>query len=174
MGQLEGSIVLQGDMNAATLTARGGKHGEDKFDANGRRKAEYVVHEQILRYEQAIGSDVAAESRIVGTLFADAVAVEVAIVCDVKPDTAVGSSGKYFTVDVLKGNQSTGYASILPGATPITVDSTIANRQVQFVTPTTTTGARGDQIAVTVAVGGSAGNQGKGLQVSVKYRENPA
>ena len=64
MGQLEGSIVLQGDMNAATLTARGGKHGEDKFDANGRRKADSIIHEQILRYEQVSGTAVVAESRV--------------------------------------------------------------------------------------------------------------
>ncbi len=173
MGQLEGSIVLQGDMNAATLTARGGKHGEDKFDANGRRKADSVVHEQTFRYEQASGTSVVAESRVVGSLFADATAVEVSIVCETKPDGSGGDPRK-FTVDVLKGNQTTAFASILPGGTPVTVDSGIANRQVQFVMPTTTTGARGDQIKVTVAVSGTTGTQGQGLQVSVKYRENPA
>ncbi|RIK72109.1 MAG: hypothetical protein DCC68_26770 [Planctomycetota bacterium] len=173
MGQLEGSIVLQGDMNAATLTARGGKHGEDKFDANGRRKADSVVHEQVFRYEQASGTSVVAESRVVGALFADATAVEVAIVCETKPD-GTGGDPRKFTVDILKGNQSSAFASILPSATPITVDSTIANRQVQFVTPTTTTGARGDQIKITVSVSGTTGAQGQGLSVSVKYRENPA
>ncbi|RIK82871.1 MAG: hypothetical protein DCC68_04985 [Planctomycetota bacterium] len=173
MGQLEGSILLQGDMNAATLCARGGKHGEDKFDANGRRKADSVVHEQILRYEQVSGTSVVAESRVIGSLFADATAIEVSIVCETKPDGSGGDPRK-FTVDVLKGNQTTTFASILPSATPVTVDSTIANRQVQFVVPTTTTGARGDQIKITVAVSGTTGAQGQGLQVSVKYRENPA
>jgi hypothetical protein len=173
MGQLEGSIVLQGDMNAATLCARGGKHGEDKFDANGRRKADSVVHEQILRYEQVSGTAVAAESRVIGSLFADATAVEVSVACETKPD-GTGGDPREFTVDVLKGNQSSAFASILPSAMPVTVDSTIANRQVQFVTPTTTTGARGDQIKITVAVSGTTGAQGQGLSVSVKYRENPA
>jgi hypothetical protein len=173
MGQLEGSIVLQGDMNAATLTARGGKHGEDKFDANGRRKADSVVHEQIFRYEQVSGTAVVAESRVIGSLFADSTAVEISIVCETKPDGSGGDPRK-FTVDVLKGNQTTAFASILAGGTPVTVDSTIANRQVQFVVPTTTTGARGDQIKITVGVSGTTGAQGQGLQVSVKYRENPA
>jgi hypothetical protein len=173
MGQLEGSIVLQGDMNAATLTARGGKHGEDKFDANGRRKADSVVHEQILRYEQPSGTSVVAESRVIGSLFADAMAVELAIVCENRPDGSGGDPRK-FTVDVHKGNQSTAFASILPGGTPITVDVDVPDRQVQFVVPTTTTGARGDQIKVTVAVSGTTGTQGQGLQVSIKYRENPA
>jgi hypothetical protein len=173
MGQLEGSIVLQGDMNAATLTARGGKHGEDKFDANGRRKADSIVHEQVFRYEQVSGTAVVAESRVVGSLFADATAVEVSIVCETKPDGSGGDPRK-FTVDVLKGSQASSFASILPSATPVTVDSTIANRQMQFVTPTTTTGARGDQIKITVGVSGTTGAQGQGLSVSVKYRENPA
>ncbi|MEX2187397.1 MAG: bifunctional DNA primase/polymerase, partial [Pirellulales bacterium] len=65
-----------------------------------------------------------------------------------------------FTVDVLKGNQSSAFASILPSAMPVAIDSTIANRQVQFVTPTTTTGARGDQIKITVGVSGTTGAQG--------------
>lgn len=173
MGQLEGSIVLQGDMNAATLTARGGKHGEDKFDANGRRKADSVVHEQILRYEQVSGTAVVAESRVFGSLFADATAVEISIVCETKPDGSGGDPRK-FTVDVLKGNQTTAFASILAGGTPVTVDASIANRQVQFVVPTTTAGARGDQIKITVGVSGTTGAQGQGLQVGVKYRENPA
>jgi hypothetical protein len=160
-------------MNAATLTARGGKHGEDKFDANGRRKADSIIHEQILRYEQASGSSVVAESRVVGALFADGTAVEVSIVCETKPDGSGGDPRK-FTVDVLKGNQTTAFASILPGATPVTVDSTIANRQVQFVVPTVATGARSDQIKVTVATSGTTGAQGQGLSVSIKYRENPA
>jgi hypothetical protein len=173
MGQLEGSIVLQGDMNAATLTARGGKHGEDKFDANGRRKADSIVHEQILRYGQVSGIAVVAESRVIGSLFADATAVEISIVCETKPDGSGGDPRK-FTVDVLKGNQTTAFASILAGGTPVTVDSSIASRQVQFVVPTTTTGARGDQIKITVAISGTTGTQGQGLAVGVKYRENPA
>ncbi len=173
MGQLEGSILLQGDMNAATLTARGGKHGEDKFDANGYRKAESVVHEQVYRYQQASGVTVAAESRVVGAMFADAVAVEAAIVCETSPD-GVGGDPKKFTVDVLKGNQATAFTSILPGGTPITVDGAIADSQVQFVIPTTTAAARGDQIKITVATSGTTGTQGQGLSVSVKYRENPA
>jgi hypothetical protein len=172
MATINDDLLLTGDCNAANLIARSGKHAEDKFDSLGRRQATSVVHEQILRYGQPSGTSVVTESRVIGASFAAATLVEVAVVCETKPDGAGGDPRK-FTVDVQKANQTSTYASILPGGTPITIDGTIANRQVVYSTPTTTAAARGDQIKIVVTVSGTTGVQGQGLSVSVKARENP-
>jgi hypothetical protein len=172
MATINDDLLLTGDCNAANLIARSGKHAEDKFDSLGRRQATSVVHEQVMRYGQPSGTNVIAESRVIGALFAAATLVEVAAVCEVKPDGGGGDPRK-LNVDVQKGNQTSGFASVLPGGTPITIDSTIANRQVVYSTPTTTAAARGDQIKIVVTVSGTTGVQGQGLSVSVKARENP-
>lgn len=169
MGQINDSVNFTGDCSAATLNARGGIHGHDKFDSYGNRKAEYTVHEQVMRYNQVSGSNVAAESRVIGTFFAAATAVEIAIVGE-----NAQTGDRTVTVQILKGNQSSGFASILASGTPVTISASHAAREVQYVTPTTTSAARGDQIKVTVAVAGSSGTQLQGLTVSIKYRENPA
>lgn len=175
MAGVESDWNVKGTTTAANAQFASGALAADKHDENLRRKAEYVVHERDFDYQQPSGTAVVAESKVVGTFFATATIVEVAIVCETKPvDTGTPATDRKFTVDVLKGNQSSGFASILPGGTPITVDTAIASRQVQFVVPTTTAAARGDQLKVSVAVSGSTGTQGQGLSVRAKARENPA
>lgn len=174
MTYLPGNVRVEKEIAAQSGRFQSGKHAEDQFDpVTGRRLATTVIHERVFHYEQPSGVDVASESRVIGTLHQDAEIVEVAITPEVKPSHAAGGTDKTYTVNVLLGNATTAFTSILSGGTAIVIDSTDVNRTTQFIVPTTTAGERGDQIKVTVTASGSTNTQGQGLSVAVKVREHP-
>lgn len=167
--QISESIRCEQDVTCNTLQVATGGHGADKFNNSGQRLASSVEHEQILRYGQPSATDAVSATQHLGNTFASGTIHEIAIALDAAP---VGGN-KLFTVDVQKGSQASGFASVLASGTPITIDTTRADRQVVFVTPTVTAFNRGDEFRAVIAASGSTGTQGRGFSVNVKLRERP-
>ena len=85
--------------------------------------------------------------------------------------TTAATSPKQVTIDLQKGNQSTGFSSVLTAV--ITIDSTTAARQVKTGTFSTTAVADGDTLQLVMTASGASGNQAQGLLVNVWLREKP-
>jgi hypothetical protein len=128
-------------------------------------QATKLLHRFTLGHHQKGGTAVVAETaglhvfRTAGTIEA----------VEVVPLAAPTGGTLAFTVDVKKGNQSTGFASIL--SAPVTIDNTKADREVIPGTVTTSAAADGDTLEVVVAVTGSTGTQGQGFVLTVTVRE---
>lgn len=98
----------------------------------------------------------------------DADLAYVEVVCQ----TAPTGGNKAFTVDLKWGNQSTAFASALSAV--ITVDSSVADREVKVGTITTTDYADGDTLQLVITTSGTTGSQGRGCIVTVKGSEDPS
>lgn len=74
------------------------------------------------------------------------------------------------TIDLQKGNQSTGFTTVL--SSTLQLDSTDALREVNTASITTTSLSDGDQLKLTVTVGGSSGANPEGLSVDLRVYED--
>ena len=160
-----GDLRIQGAFSAKTMTFPTGAIINKDINPNAAIDATKVIHQHAIHYDQALGADVVAQTRLVHTFRGDADIVAV----DVVLATAPTGGDKALTVDVKLGNESTAFATILTGT--IAANSTHANREVIPGTLTTTTAAAGDTLEIVVAVSGSTGSQGQGLCVTVWIRE---
>ena len=169
MGQSiqDGDFRVNGAFSAKSINYPADSIGDSDIEQDAGIQATKVIHQHALHLDQAAGSDVVAQTRLVHTFRGDATLVAVSVV------TAVAPTGgdKELTVDVQLGNESTGFATILTA--PITVDATHANREVVAGVLDITAAAPGDTLEIIIAVAGSTGSQGQGVCVTVWVRETP-
>lgn len=153
-----------------SFTFSSGNVAGNKFDSSGRRLAEYVEHEHKLQYSTATdATTVAAVTKTLGTIHYTGEVVEVSVF----PVTAPTGGDLAFTVDIKKSTGAGAFATILTGV--VTVNSSSTSRTVQFATLSGTPAlVRGDALQVVIAVSGSTGTQGAGVDVTIRIRENPA
>ncbi len=169
MGQSiqDGDLRVNGAFSAKSINYPANSIGNSDIEQDAGIEATKVIHQHAIHYDQAAGSDVVAQTRLVHTFRAAATIVAV----DVVTSTAPNGGDKALTVDVKLGNESTAFATILTGV--ITVDDSHANREVVAGVVNTTVAAAGDTLEIVVAVTGSTGSQGQGLCVTVWIRETP-
>lgn len=85
--------------------------------------------------------------------------------------TGAPGTDRKLTVDVQKGNQGAGFATLLTA--PVTIDNTIAARQVVAGSLVANPAlADGDTIRVVVTVSGTTGTQAQGLVATLNVRED--
>lgn len=126
-----------------------------------------MKHRHAALYAQADGADVASETQLVGIVRGTAGTIRGV---EVVTTTAPTGGDKKFTVDVQKGNQSTGYATVLSSV--ITIDSAVSDREVVAGTLSVTSLADGDSLKVVVTASGSTGSQAQGAAVVVSFDED--
>lgn len=127
-------------------------------------EATKVIHQFPVRYQTADGSAVAAATVPIHVAYKAGTIVAVEAMCIDAP-----TSSDTVAVDIQKGNQSTGYATILSGT--IDFDNSSANREVIAGTLSTSSYADGDSFQAVVTVSGSTA---QGLCVILWLRETPA
>lgn len=156
-----------GNLAAKSMTIPAGAVGDEQIEASAMVAATKLVHQHAARYVQAGGSDVVAVTVPLHTFrgAGEIVAVEVV------PLVAPNGGDKAFTVDVLKGNQATPFATVLTA--PISVADAQGDREVVSGTLATTEAADGDTLEAVVAVSGTTGTQGQGFVLTVWVREEP-
>jgi hypothetical protein len=141
--------------------------GDDAITTGANVRASKLEHQYRVRYSQRPGADVVTQTEdvhVVGGLTGTLEGVDVA------PITAPTGGDKKFTVDIQKGNQSTGFTTMLTAV--VTIDNTIVNRQVvagSIVGGNTL--ADGDILRVIVTASGSTGSQAQAVVVVLKIRE---
>jgi hypothetical protein len=170
MGQdyVDGDQRVKGQLNCGTLAMQTASINDAMVTANAAVDAAKLKHQHAVKYSQDAGADVVTKTQDVHIVRG---ATGKAIGVNVAASTAPTGGDKKFTVDVQKGNQATGFATILTAV--VTIDNTVANRQVVsgglVASPTL---AVGDTLRVIVTASGTTGSQGQGLNVTVTTRED--
>jgi len=129
--------------------------------------ASKVIHQYAVHYDQVGGTAVVSVTTGLHTSYRDGTIVAV----EVTPLVAPTGGDKAFTVDIKKGNQASAFASVLSAV--VTINNTIADRQVVAGALSTTALADGDTLEIVIATSGSTGTQGLGVLVTVTIQENP-
>lgn len=165
--RIAGDLVVSGSIVAGgTVHLADGQVADDQVAAGAEIAATKLEHQHAL--SATISGTVAAATIPIHLCRAAVEIVDVQVVAL----TAPTGGDKAFTVDVKKGNQSTALASVLSAV--ITVNSTVADREVKTGTVTTTAAAADDVLVVVVATSGSTGTQASNVVVVVTIRELPA
>ncbi len=137
-----------------------------KVSAGAAIAAEKLVHQHAIHYQQNDGAAVAAAIVPIHVARSAATIVAVEVSCLDAPS----GGDKTFTVDLQKANAGTPTpASVLTGA--ITYPNGTADCTIRPGTIASAAIADGDTLVVVVAVSGTTGVQGQGLQVTVTLRE---
>ncbi len=126
------------------------------------------VHRYVIPYGQASGSDVASATQVVHVCQGAGTIKAIEIV----PDTAPTGGDKQFTVNVLNGDASTSYTTVLSSV--VTVNSSSTTRTIQAGTISSATVADGDSIQVVITASGSTGSQGQGFGLTITIDEAAA
>jgi hypothetical protein len=163
-----GDVRIGGQLVPVDLVIPAGKVTDASVQTAAGIQASKLQQQRTITYRQKTGADVATATEDVHTVRGTTgTAIGVDIVCT----TAPTGGNKLFTVDVQKGNQATGFATILTGV--VTIDNTKANRQVvEASLVASPTLADDDTLRVVIAASGSTGSQGQGLLVSITTRED--
>lgn len=158
------------ETGTVSLSISSGNLAANKYDSSNRRKAEYVEHEHKMQYSTATdATTVAAVTKTLGAVHYAGQVVEVSVT----PITAPTGGDLAYTVDIKRSTGAGAFASILTGV--LTIDSSSVSRTAEYCTLSgTPTLARGDLLQVVIAVSGSTGTQGAGVDVSIRIRESPA
>lgn len=163
----QGDLFVAGNLQAQSMTIPAGSVGDDQVPAGAGIAATKVVHQFPLRYSQADGSDVAAATVLIHTVYgstASIVAIETVVATAATGDAEA-------TVDLQKGNASTAFATVLNSA--ITIDSSIAARTPAAGTVSSASLADGDTLQVVVTAAAGTGTLPQGLVVTVTLQEDP-
>ena len=156
-------------LRATTLIPSAGSVLDSHVGAAAAIQATKVVHEHTFTYKQDDGSDVAAAIVPIGIMRAAGTIVAVEAVCIDAPE----GGDKGFEVDVQKAADGVAAATVLTGT--IDWNSGIeSDYEVKNGTVASAGAIAADYTLVAViTVSGSTGNQGQGLQVTVRVRETP-
>ena len=144
--------------------------GDFSPNANQRLTIGKRRHRIPVRLRLTGGTNVTALSKIVH--IAGGAGVVAGVV--VTPSTAPTGGDLKWTVDVLKSTGGGALASILPGGTPMDVDSTAANFRRIAVEVNTLAYVDDDLFQIVVAVSGSTGSQGQGGEITLWLDEASA
>ncbi len=131
-------------------------------------------HQHAIHYEQALGADVVAESKVVHVVHGTPSDPAESVISGVNVVASSAPTGgdKVLTVDIQVGNESTGYSTVL--SAPIAYGQAQVNREVVAGVISAGQIAQGDSILVVVATSGSSGSQAQGLNVTITDREGPS
>lgn len=163
---IRGNLTVGGTLVPKLFKPPAGSITDAAVEAAAGIQATKLQHQHVFTHRQKTGADVATQTEDLFTVRAAGSVVGV----DVVATTAPTGGNKQFTVDVQKGNQSTGFATILTAV--VTYDSTKANRQVVEASLIADPSyADGDTIRIVVTASGSTGSQGQGLAVTLHARE---
>ncbi len=156
-------VYTPGYVRASDAVILNGTHGQNNFEANGRRKASSLVVPIPLVLNIPAGTTLADATYPLFTAPFPCVIQRVDVTPINKP------TGDYTTtVDLHKGNGSTAYATTLTG--DVTLSNASINRTTQAASldSAQVNLAAGDSLAIVVdATAGVSGVQGSGLQVTV-------
>lgn len=132
-------------------------------------QATKLQHQHHVGYHQDDGSDiVAATAPIYICRGASGTTVAIQISCADAPS----GGDKAFSVDLYKSDVVTGEPAVTILNAPIAYSATQTDFEVEVGVVDTAALTVGDTLLVVVAVSGSTGTQGQGLQVSVTVRED--
>jgi hypothetical protein len=169
---VDGDLRVKGTVTAAGLNLQNATITDAMIQAAANLAASKLEHQHAITYRQKTGADVVTETvdlHIARGNTGSVIGVDV-VATTAPVGTGTPATDKKFTVNVLKGNQSTGFATVLTAV--VTIDSTVANRQVVAASLVASPAlAAGDTIRVVVTASGSTGSQGQGLVVNVNVRE---
>jgi hypothetical protein len=164
---IPGDLRVAGNVRAASMDIPPSSIEDGDVRAGANIAASKLEHQHALAHKQAAGAAVvnATENlRIVRGQTGLLISVDAMV------DTAPTGADRTITIDVLKGNVGSGFATLL--ASPLVINNTHTARQVVSASLVgSPTLAAGDTVRVTVTVAGAAGAQGQGLNVSVNLRE---
>lgn len=159
---------FDGNLSSKTLTVPVNVIKDAQVASDAKIGAAKLVHQFHVRHSQKDGTDVVTETMVVFNAKAAGTLVRVAVV----PIIAPTGGDKAFTVDVQKGNQSTAFATVLSPV--VTINNTVANREVKTGTITVAAFAANDTIKVVLTTSGTTGSQGQGVLVQLTVQEDPS
>ena len=130
--------------------------------------AEKLEHQPPIHVVQESGTAVVSKTYNVHIARGAGEAIGMSAMVDVAPTGA----DRTIIIDVKKGNQATGFATLL--TTTITINNATVAREVKdAVLVGLPIYAADDTLQITVTVAGAAGAQGQGLNVTLWTREKP-
>ena len=144
-------LTVRGTLTASTISLGAGDVTNAAVSATADIAATKVRHQFPITYATDTGSAVAAAERVLHIARGDGDIAAFEVVCETPPT----GGDLAFTVDIHKGNASTGYATILSAV--VTMNSSDVARTIDTGTLSTTTYSDGDQFKVVVAVEIAAG-----------------
>ena len=165
--QIFGDMRITGQLIVGSITLPNSCITDINVASNAAIGATKLEHQYPLHHVQATGTAVVSRSEnlhVVRGTTGLLIGVEAMV------DTAPTGADRTISINVLKGSQSTGFATLL--TTPLVINNTHVARQVLAASlAAVLTLADGDTIRVEVTVAGAAGAQGQGLNVTVFVRE---
>lgn len=140
---------------------------DNEIQANSNIDGDKFTQRFVAVYNQATGSDVTTETRIVYTGRKAGILTAVTVF----PSTApTGGGDKKFTVDVQKSTGAGAFATVLSSV--VTVDDSSVDRTSQSATINPAAYLAGDTYEVIITASGSTGTQGKDVCVTLHFIEN--
>jgi hypothetical protein len=166
---IPGNLRVGGQLVPVTIVLPANSVTDASVQTAAGIQASKVQQQYVITYRQKTGTDVASATEDTYIVHgATGTVIGVDVVCTTAPTGGL----KQFTVDVQKGNQSTGFTTLLTAV--VTYDQSKANKQVVagtlIASPTL---ANDDTIRVVITASGATGSQGQGLVVVVTIREDP-
>jgi hypothetical protein len=165
---IAGDLHASGRITCGSFEAPASSVGNNAIESLAGIEATKVVHQFTLRYGQASGSAVVADTQVLHIARASGtiVAMEAVIY------GAIATGGdRTVTLDLLKSTAGGAFASVL--SSTLVLDNTNTIRVLEAASINTDSYIADDLLQLTVAVAGAAGNQAQGLTVVVWLRENP-
>lgn len=143
--------------------------GDDEVASDAEIQETKLKHRVVCHYAQAGGADVVNGEEIVYIMQADGALLAV----EVFPETAPTSSDSY-EVDVLRSTDGGSFTSMLSAV--VTIDSGNSNRTLDVTGTAAISGGgtlvAGDAVKIKLQNATSGGNEGQGVCVTIKIREN--
>lgn len=166
---VDGDLYVRGNLISNTQTLPAGTVTDTMVNANADIAATKLEHQFSADYWQVDGTDVAAATAPIHTVYGAAgTIVAFQAVCVDAPE----GGDKKFTVDLKKAStSSTTLATVLTAAIDYTAGT--SDYTIKSATISTATLVAGETLHVVVTPSGSTGNQGQGLVVTTVLRENP-
>ena len=164
---IDGDCRVNGTLTAQRVFLPPGTVTDDAVIASAGIQANKVVHQTAHHYEQDPGAAVVSQTRLIHTVYG---ATATAIAMDVMtPSPPTGTDT--VTVDLQKGNPTTGFATIL--AAPVTLNSSTVARQPVEASITSPNLLDDDTLQIVVTATAGSGAQAQGLLVTVTLQEAP-
>jgi len=164
---LRGDIVLQGTLTPSGLNVPAGAVDDDAIKSAAAIAATKLQHQHVLKHSQAQDSFVtSAKDPLYIVRGLTATVVDIEVMCLGAP-----SGDKTITVDLKKANTGNKDGATILSST-ISYDAAKSDAEVVKGTISSANLVDGDVLIVWVTVGGTTGNDAKGLVVTVTVRED--
>jgi len=164
---INNDMYVNGAFGAKVLIPPPGCITDTAVQAQAGIDATKLIHQFPLRYSQAPGTAVIAETTHLHITRATGTVVSIEAMT---PTPATGAD-RTVSIDLQKSTAGGAFASIL--SAPITLNNSTTARAVVTVTIANTALVDGYFLELVVTVAGAVGNQAQGLLVTVTLRESP-